>query len=136
MNQYTNGWQTITRIKTIIKQQVNTPLLGKEVYPEDPFWNTFELSMVGEKGSLEQIFAKYDEVLKQDAGNHAIWYNYAAEIYNTAYNEDSTKRPANVDEYLDKASEKIQKSIDLKNDYPNSHYLKGIIFTAKADQSR
>jgi len=108
--------------------------LGKQVYPDDPFWNTFELSMLGEKGSPDQLFAKYDEVLKQDPNNHAIWYNYAAEIYNTAYNEDTTKRPANVDEYLDKASEKIQKSIDIKKDYPNSHYLKGIILTAKADQ--
>ncbi len=108
--------------------------LGKEVYPDDPFWNTFELSMIGEKGSPEELFAKYEEVLKQDASNHAIWYNYAAEIYNTAYNEDTTKRPANVDEYLDKATDKIQKSIDIKGDYPNSHYLKGIIFTAKADQ--
>jgi tetratricopeptide (TPR) repeat protein len=108
--------------------------LGKTVYPDDPFWNTFELSMLGEKGSPDQLFAKYEEVLKQDANNHAIWYNYAAEIYNTAYNEDTTKRPANVDEYLNKAIEKIQKSIDIKNDYPNSRYLKGIIYTAKADQ--
>lgn len=108
--------------------------LGKEVYPEDPFWNTFELSMIGEKGSSDQLFAKYDEVLKQDSSNHAIWYNYAAQIYNTAYNEDTAKRPADVDEYLSKASEKIQKSIDIKQDYANSRYLKGIILTAKADQ--
>lgn len=108
--------------------------LGKEVYPEDPFWNTFELSMISQGGSPDQLFAKYDEVLKQDPNNHAIWYNYAAEIYNTAYNEDTTKRPANVQEYLDKASEKIKKSIEIKNDYPNSRYLNGIIYTAKADQ--
>jgi hypothetical protein len=89
--------------------------------------------MISQGGSPDQLFAKYDEVLKQDAGNHAIWYNYAAEIYNTAYNEDTTKRPANTQEYLDRASEKIKKSIELKNDYANSHYLNGIILTAKAD---
>lgn len=108
--------------------------LGKEVYPDDPFWNTFELAMISKEGSPDQLFAKYEEVLKQDPNNHAIWYNYAAELYNTAYNEDTTKRPANQQEYLDKASEKIEKSIALKNDYANSHYLHGVIFTAKADQ--
>lgn len=108
--------------------------LGKEVYPDDPFWNTFELSILGEKGGSEELFNKYDEVLKQDPSNHAIWYNYAAEVYNTAYNEDTTKRPANIDEYLAKAAEKIDKSIEIKSDYPNSRYLKGIIYTAKADQ--
>lgn len=108
--------------------------LGKEVYPDDPFWNTFELAMISKDGSPDQLFAKYDEVLKQDPKNHAIWYNYAAELYNTAYNEDTTKRPANQQEYLDNAAEKIKKSIELKNDYANSHYLNGVIFTAKADQ--
>ncbi len=117
------------------KTAVKYTTLGKEVYPDDPFWNTFELSLLGgNKASSDELFAKYDEVLKQDPSNHTIWYNYAAEVYNTAYNEDTTKRPANVDEYLAKASEKIQKSIEVKDDYPNSHYLKGIIYTAKADQ--
>lgn len=107
--------------------------LGKEVYPEDPFWNTFELAMVDKNASPEQLFAKYDEVLKQDPKNHAIWYNYAAELYNTAYNEDTTKRPANTKEYLDNAAEKVKKSLEIKSDYPNSHYLHGVILTAQAD---
>ena len=102
--------------------------LGKEVYPKDPFWLGFEIDMLSEKGTKEQLLAKYDEVTKQDPGNHLLWFNYAVELYKAGYDVDSTKRPANSKDMVDQAIEKANKSVELKTDFPNSHMLLGQIF--------
>jgi tetratricopeptide (TPR) repeat protein len=102
--------------------------LGKEVYPEDPFWNGFEVNMLSEKGSKDQLFAKYEELVKSDPKNSIYHYNYAVELYKAAYNEDTTQRPANAAEMTDKAIAMANKSIELDANYPNSRMLLGQIY--------
>jgi tetratricopeptide (TPR) repeat protein len=102
--------------------------LGKEVYPDDPFWLGFEVNMLSEKGTKEELFAKYDEVIKANPTNAIFHYNYAVELYKTAYNEDTTQRPANAEELTNKAIEMINKSIELDPKYPNSRMLLGQIY--------
>lgn len=106
--------------------------LGKEVYPDDPFWTGFEVNMLSEKGSKDELFAKYDEVTKANPSNPIFHYNYAVELYKTAYNEDTAQRPANGAELTDKAVEKAKKSIELDPKYPNSRMLLGQIYYNQA----
>ena len=120
------------------KEKNNIPMsnkfttLGKEVYPEDPFWLGFEVNLLSEKGTKEELFAKYDEVIKANPTNHLFWFNYAVELYKTAYDEDSSKRPANSVALIDKAIEKVSKSIEVNPEYPNSHMLLGQIYYNQA----
>jgi tetratricopeptide (TPR) repeat protein len=102
--------------------------LGKQVYPDDPFWTGFEVSMLSEKGSKEQLFAKYDELIKANPTNAIYHYNYAVELYKAAYNEDTTQRPENAKEMTEKAIQLAQKSIELDPNYPNSRMLLGQIY--------
>lgn len=102
--------------------------LGKEVYPDDPFWLGFEVNMLSEKGTKEELFAKYDEVIKANPTNAIFHYNYAVELYKAAYNEDTAQRPANAEELTNKAIEMINKSIELDPKYPNSRMLLGQIY--------
>lgn len=106
--------------------------LGKEVYPDDPFWTGFEVTMLSEKGTKEQLFAKYDELIKTNPSNPIYYYNYAVELYKSAYNEDTTQRPANAAEMTDKAIEMANKSIELDPKYPNSRMLLGQIYYNQA----
>jgi tetratricopeptide (TPR) repeat protein len=106
--------------------------LGKEVYPDDPFWLGFEVNMLSEKGDKQQLFNKYEEVTKANPTNPIFFYNYAVELYKTAYNEDSTQRPANSAELTDKAIQNVQKSIELDAKYPNSRMLLGQIYYNQA----
>jgi tetratricopeptide (TPR) repeat protein len=106
--------------------------LGKEVYPDDPFWLGFEVNMLSEKGDKDQLFAKYEEVIKANPSNPIFYYNYAVELYKTAYNEDSAQRPANSQELITKAIENVQKSIELDANYPNSRMLLGQIYYNQA----
>ena len=106
--------------------------LGKEVYPDDPFWLGFEVNMLSEKGNKDELFTKYEEVTKANPTNPIFYYNYAVELYKTAYNEDSTQRPANSKELTEKAVTNVQKSIELDAKYPNSRMLLGQIYYNQA----
>lgn len=106
--------------------------LGKEVYPDDPFWLGFEVNMLSEKGDKDQLFAKYEEVTKANPTNPIFFYNYAVELYKTAYNEDTTQRPANSKELTEKAIQNVEKSIELDAKYPNSRMLLGQIYYNQA----
>lgn len=101
--------------------------LGREVYPEDTFWSGFELDMMREKGSKEQLFSKYENVIKENPDNHLYLFNYGVELYQLAYNEDKTKRPANSTELIDKARTNLNKALTIKADYPNVHMVLGQI---------
>ena len=108
--------------------------LGKEVYPTDPFWSGFELDMLREKGTKEQLFAKYEEIIAKYPDNHLFPFNYAVELYTVGYNIDPTKRPANSKELIQKATTHVNKSLALKPDYANAHMLMGqILYNEAAD---
>ncbi len=106
--------------------------LGREVYPDDPFWSSFEVNMLSESGNKEQLFQKYEELTKANPNNSLYFFNYAVELYKTAYNEDLTKRPANSSELIDKSITNAKKSIEIDPKYPNSRMLLGQIFYNQA----
>lgn len=101
--------------------------LGREVYPQETFWSGFELEMAREKGTKEELFAKYEQVIKENPDNHLFYFNYGVELYQAGYNQDSAQRPANSKELIAKATEQIAKSIEKKGDYANSQMLMGQI---------
>ena len=108
--------------------------LGKEVYPTDPFWSGFEIDMLREKGTKEQLFAKYEEIIAKYPDNHLFPFNYAVELYTLGYNTDPTKRPANSKELIEKSIVMANKSLALKPDYANANMLMGqIIYNQAAD---
>lgn len=108
--------------------------LGKEVYPTDAFWSGFEIEMLREKGTKDQLFAKYEEIINKYPDNHLFLFNYAVELYTAGYNTDPTKRPANSKELIQKAMETANKAIALKPDYANAQMLVGqIIYNQAVD---
>jgi len=108
--------------------------IGKELYPTDAFWSGFELDMLREKGTKDQLFAKYEEIIAKYPDNHLFVFNYAVELYTVGYNVDTTKRPANSKELVQKASDMTKKALSMKPDYANAHMLMGqIIYNEAAD---
>jgi tetratricopeptide (TPR) repeat protein len=101
--------------------------LGKEVYPNDLLWPDTELEMVRKKGNKDSLFAKYDEITKELPTNHLFVYNYGVELYNYAIDTSSGKRPANSEELITKAKEKLNKSLELNPDYAQAALLLGQI---------
>ena len=83
--------------------------LGREVYPDNPFWTSFDLNMLRDKGSKEQLFDKYEEVIRENPHNHIYLFNYGVELYQAGYDEDLSKRPANSKDLIEKAQAYLNK---------------------------
>lgn len=101
--------------------------LGKEVYPTDPFWTGFDLEMLRTKGTKEELFKKYDDVVKENPDNHLFLFNYGVELYTEGYKQNVAERPANSKELIAKASEMIKRSLEKKSDYANANMVMGQI---------
>jgi tetratricopeptide (TPR) repeat protein len=102
--------------------------LGKEVYPNDPFWTGFDLDIAREKGNKEDLFKKYEQVIKENPDNYLFLFNYGVELYQAGYDPDASKRPANSKELIAKAAEVMQKTLEKKPDYANANMVLGQIY--------
>lgn len=101
--------------------------LGREVYPKDPFWSAFELDMMREKGTKDELFAQYEKVISETPDNHLFLFNYGVELYQTGYQADESKRPANSKELIERATEKMKQALAIKPDYANANLVLGQI---------
>jgi hypothetical protein len=63
--------------------------IGKEVYPNDPYWTQSELEEAGT--DKQKLFAKYDKLIADNPTDYSLHYNYVVEMYNYAFVGD--KRP-------------------------------------------
>jgi hypothetical protein len=102
--------------------------LGREVYPQDQFWTGFELDMAREKGNKDDLFKKYEQVIKENPDNYLFLFNYGVELYQTGYDPDASKRPANSKELIAKAIEVMTKTLEKKPDYANASMVLGQIY--------
>ncbi|MCS3797028.1 hypothetical protein [Niastella sp. OAS944] len=102
--------------------------LGREVYPADQFWTGFELDMAREKGNKDDLFKKYEQVIKENPDNFLFLFNYGVELYQTGYDPDASKRPANSKELINKAIEVMGKTLEKKPDYANANMVLGQIY--------
>ncbi|AEV98417.1 hypothetical protein A4D02_22300 [Niastella koreensis] len=102
--------------------------LGKEVYPSDPFWTGFELDLAREKGTKDELFKKYEQVIKENPDNYLFLFNYGVELYQTGYDPDASKRPANSKELIDRAVDVMTKTLEKKPDFANANMVLGQIY--------
>lgn len=88
--------------------------LGRELFPKDPWWTSYELDMIRETGNKDALFKKYEEAIAAQPDSVVFYYNYALELYEHAYNADPAQRPANSAELIDKVEKNLEKVISLQ----------------------
>ena len=106
--------------------------IGRELYPNDSSWKDIEvnvydnqLDLYRKNGNKDSLFAAYDRVVAKFPNNNIFLYNYGLEMYQ--YASDTTKRPANADELVNRAKDILNKSLAIKPDYPQAALILGEI---------
>ncbi len=67
--------------------------LGRKVYPQEDYWTAIEMELIGESGTKEEAFAKYDAMFKKYPNDYLVGYNYSVELYNYLFvSDDSVKK--------------------------------------------
>jgi len=101
--------------------------MGKAKYPKDLFWFETELEDTRKGGNKDSLFAKYEEINKAMPDSGIYFFNYGLELYQYASDTSSGKRPANADDLVKRAQEKLSKALELKPDYAQSALVLGQI---------
>jgi len=117
--------------------------LGRELYPEDEFWTSYELEMLREQDDKTALFDKYKQIISEKPNDYLNKFNYAVELYQVGYNSDSALRPANSKELLEEAKSQLLSSLKDNPDFPNSnlvlaqiYYNEGVEITAENNKIR
>jgi tetratricopeptide (TPR) repeat protein len=81
--------------------------IGRELYPDDPFWCEVDLIEAGE--DPVKMFPIYEKLMQGPCGTYELMYNYAVDLFNYLYAGES--KPANFTEKQTKLTEVLQKTI-------------------------
>jgi hypothetical protein len=108
--------------------------IGRKAFPDDPYWLTFKLDYVREKGDKKALFDQYEKVTAEFPKNPVYFYNYGVELYQYASDTSTGKRPVDADSMEAKARQNLQKALDLQPDYAQASLVLGqIIFNQGVD---
>ncbi|HEX2533146.1 MAG TPA: hypothetical protein VHK69_05395 [Chitinophagaceae bacterium] len=84
---------------------------GKELYPDYEYWIEADLGPL--KENKPALFAKYDELVNANPSKYYLAYNYAVELFNYVYANES--KPADASNYEPKIEPAIQKALSAQN---------------------
>jgi len=101
--------------------------LGKSKYPNDIFYDELRLDVLRKNGPKDSLFATYEAINLQHPDSAIYFFNYGLELYQYASDTSSGKRNANVDDLTQKAQEKLQTSLKLTPNYPQTSLVLGQI---------
>jgi hypothetical protein len=101
--------------------------LGKSKYPNDIFYDELALDELRKSGPKDSLFAKYEQINQAHPDSAIYFFNYGLELYQYATDTSTGKRPANSDEMIKKAQEKLQASLKLNPNYPQASLILGQI---------
>jgi len=108
--------------------------LGRELFPQKPTWEEYEMEMIRNSGSKQKLYDKYDQMLAKNPSDYQTLYNYSIELYTSAYDTSLAKRPPNSAETISKVEANLKKVVELKPDYVNGYLVLGkVIFNEAND---
>ncbi len=87
---------------------------GRSIYPKDDFWTELEVEYVSKNGTKEDLYAKYDELMKRYPTEYRWPYNLSVELFNELYTGDT--KPANVLAIKGKLTEVLKNAIAIQGD--------------------
>ena len=60
---------------------------GKNLYPQNKLWQEIELQKLSAGGDKTAMFARYEELYRNEPSNFTNTYNYSVELYNHIYKD-------------------------------------------------
>lgn len=115
--------------------------LGRELYPNDDYFDFVEMDYYREKENKIALFKKYDELTTRHPDSVRYHLNYATEIFSYVYNSDEGTVINDKDALLTTLQNQLEKahSVDPQNPgvnllYSQYYYNKGIIALQDADK--
>lgn len=107
--------------------------IGKEVFPNDDYYDFVEMDYYREKGAHDALFKKYDELTTKNPDSLRYRLNYATELFSYIYGSDEGTVIPNKDQLLSALQTQLDKGLSLEPNngnvnllYAQYYYNKGI----------
>ena len=115
--------------------------IGKQLFPNDDYFDFVEMDYYREKDNKTALFKKYDELTTRHPDSVRYHLNYATEIFSYVYNSDEGTVINDKDALLKTLQDQLEKahSLQPKNPtvnllYAQYYYNRGIIALQGADK--
>ena len=86
---------------------------AKALYPANDSWDGYAVKAAA-GGDMKAKFAKYDEILQSNTTSFPLYYNYAADMYNSLYARGE-ERPSDIEATKKRLTEVLALAIPLDN---------------------
>jgi tetratricopeptide (TPR) repeat protein len=102
--------------------------LGRQVYPNDPYFVTIKLDYARDKNDYPALFAAYDELMtmQPDSLNNAL--SYASEMFDYLFIKNPDNKPADYDAVAGKIETQAKKLISKDYDPLSSNLILGQLY--------
>jgi len=84
---------------------------GRELYPDDPFWCQAALRDAGK--DKKKLFERYEELSNSWCNNYVTHYNYAVELYNYSFGQQT--RPPDFSKYQLRIPAVLKKALEFQS---------------------
>lgn len=115
--------------------------IGKELFPNDDYFDFVQMDYYREKENRPALFKKYEELTQKHPDSLRYHLNFATEIFSYVYNSDEGTVINNKEELLNKLQEELEKAnkLDPSNSsvnllYAQFYYNKGILALEEAQK--
>ncbi len=90
--------------------------IGQELYPENTYWVQSQIAEAGDDKA--KLFAKYQELIKENPQSYELAVDYGVELFNYVYNQN---KPADYEVKLTELGNALKNAIaiDANQAYPN-----------------
>lgn len=117
--------------------------IGKQLFPDDDYFDFVQMDYYREKGNHSALFKKYEEITDRHPDSLRYHLNFATEIFSYIYNSDEGTVIENKESLLDKLQSQLEKAnkLDPANSsvnllYAQYYYNKGILALEDAQKIR
>jgi hypothetical protein len=90
--------------------------LGLKIFPKDDYLPLLALDHVREKGDVNAVLKKFEELLAINPESFDLTFEYAGELFGETHVSDASKRPADYTERCKKIENLYVKALSLKPD--------------------
>jgi len=102
--------------------------LGRQVYPNDPYFVTIKLDWARDNNNYPDLFSAYEELMAMQPDSLNTTLAYASEMFDYLYIKNPDKKPADYDAVAAKIENNIKRTLSKDYDPLSSNLIIGQLY--------
>ncbi len=101
--------------------------VGKEVFPDDNWWDLFLLEHHINNEEFEKVYSTFESLIAAKPDDYITKFNYAVTLYENNYMDNASQRPEGWEAKVIRVEELLKEVVQQQPDYVTAYYMLGQI---------